>query len=70
MVLGKCHGICVEVRGQPVEIGSLIATMKVLMESNPGHHTWQQTPLPAESHHWPEVSCLIMRSFSLMNVCA
>lgn len=46
-----CYGMCIEVRGQFMGVGSLPPFG--LWKLNSGHWTWQQAPLPAEPCHWP-----------------
>lgn len=45
-----CHGMCMEIRGQLVEIGSLLSPCGS-DGLNSDHQAWSQTPLP------PEPSC-------------
>lgn len=55
-------GARAEVRGQPVEVGSLLP-LCVSQEWNLGCQVWQQVPLSAELSHW------LLLSFFIFAIC-
>jgi hypothetical protein len=46
------QSVCVEVRGQPVRVGSLLLSCE-FQGPNSGHQAWGQAPVPFEPSHWP-----------------